>query len=68
MAKEKRKPAPQQMTVFEAGKLGGEKTAATHGRDFYERIGREGGRAGSKRRKNGQNGAPRRTGSRGSRG
>jgi general stress protein YciG len=31
------------MTVAEAGRLGGEKTAATHGREFYEEIGRKGG-------------------------
>jgi len=31
------------MTVAEAGRKGGEKTAATHGREFYEEIGRKGG-------------------------
>ena len=31
------------MTVAEAGRRGGEKTAATHGREFYEKIGRKGG-------------------------
>lgn len=31
------------MTVAEAGRRGGEKTAATHGREFYEAIGRKGG-------------------------
>jgi len=31
------------MTVAEAGRKGGEKTAATHGREFYEKIGRKGG-------------------------
>ena len=31
------------MTVAEAGRKGGERTAATHGREFYEQIGRKGG-------------------------
>jgi uncharacterized protein len=31
------------MTVQEAGKKGGMKTAETHGRDFYEAIGHKGG-------------------------
>ncbi|MGD6853358.1 MAG: KGG domain-containing protein, partial [Candidatus Bathyarchaeia archaeon] len=31
------------MTVAEAGRKGGQKTAATHGREFYEEIGRKGG-------------------------
>lgn len=31
------------MTVQEAGRRGGEKTAATHGREFYEEIGHKGG-------------------------
>jgi general stress protein YciG len=31
------------MTVKEAGHKGGEKTAETHGREFYERIGHKGG-------------------------
>ena len=68
MADEKKKAVPQQMTVFEAGRLGGERTAETHGRDFYERIGREGGKAsGRKNRRdvNNGNGIPRRTGRRG---
>ena len=30
----------------EAGRAGGEATAATHGRDFYEQIGRQGGSQG----------------------
>jgi uncharacterized protein len=34
---------PGQMTVSEAGKRGGERTAATHGHGFYEDIGRKGG-------------------------
>ena len=40
MAKEKRKG---KMTVQEAGRLGGEKTAQTHGREFYNEIGSKGG-------------------------
>ena len=31
------------MTVEEAGRLGGEKTAETHGRKFYSEIGSKGG-------------------------
>jgi len=31
------------MTVQEAGRRGGEKTAQTHGREFYEEIGHKGG-------------------------
>jgi Stress-induced bacterial acidophilic repeat motif. len=31
------------MTVAEAGRKGGEKTAETHGREFYSEIGRKGG-------------------------
>jgi len=31
------------MTVEEAGRLGGEKTAETHGRGFYSEIGSKGG-------------------------
>lgn len=40
------------MTVAEAGKKGGETTAATHGHEFYEEIGRKGGEVGG--RKGGQ--------------
>jgi general stress protein YciG len=32
------------MTVAEAGRLGGKKTAKTHGEKFYREIGRKGGR------------------------
>ena len=32
-----------EMTVEEAGHKGGEKTASTHGREFYREIGRKGG-------------------------
>ncbi len=31
------------MTVREAGQKGGEKTAETHGHEFYEKIGQKGG-------------------------
>ncbi len=31
------------MTVEEAGRMGGEKTASTHGEEFYSEIGRKGG-------------------------
>jgi uncharacterized protein len=31
------------MTVEEAGRLGGEKTAETHGPEFYSEIGSKGG-------------------------
>ena len=34
------------MTVSEAGKRGGEKTAETHGHEFYEEIGKKGGQKG----------------------
>lgn len=33
------------MTVQEAGRLGGSKTAERHGREFYQRIGKKGGAA-----------------------
>ena len=33
----------RKMTVEEAGRLGGEKTAATHGEEFYSEIGHKGG-------------------------
>ena len=31
------------MTVQEAGRKGGKRTAETHGREFYEKIGHKGG-------------------------
>lgn len=40
MAKEKRRG---KMTVEEAGRMGGIKTAETHGREFYSEIGTRGG-------------------------
>jgi len=35
-----------EMTVSEAGRRGGEKTAKTHGHKFYESIGKRGGQKG----------------------
>jgi len=35
-----------EMTVSEAGHLGGEKTAETHGHEFYQEIGHKGGEIG----------------------
>jgi general stress protein YciG len=35
-----------EMTVSEAGHRGGEKTAETHGHEFYEEIGKKGGEVG----------------------
>ncbi len=46
MAEERRerpKESKGEMTVSEAGRMGGEKTAETHGREFYEEIGHKGG-------------------------
>lgn len=40
MVKEKKKG---RMTVEDAGRMGGEKTAETHGREFYSEIGSKGG-------------------------
>lgn len=37
------------MTVSEAGRKGGEKTAETHGHEFYEEIGKKGGETVSKK-------------------
>ncbi len=37
------------MTVSEAGHRGGEKTAKTHGHEFYEEIGRKGGEVGGEK-------------------
>ena len=37
------------MTVEEAGRKGGEKTAKTHGHEFYEEIGHKGGEKGGKK-------------------
>ncbi len=35
-----------EMTVEEAGHKGGERTAKTHGKEFYEEIGHKGGEKG----------------------
>ena len=46
MAEDKRsskKDVQGTMTVQEAGRKGGMKTAQTHGKDFYEEIGHKGG-------------------------
>ncbi|HUI40086.1 MAG TPA: KGG domain-containing protein [Methanothrix sp.] len=46
MAEERRKSgksAKGTMTVQEAGRKGGQRTAMTHGREFYEEIGHKGG-------------------------
>lgn len=40
----KREQTP--VTVREAGKKGGMRTSETHGREFYEEIGRKGGEKG----------------------
>ncbi len=37
------------MTVAEAGRRGGLRTAETHGEDFYSEIGRKGGKIGGLR-------------------
>lgn len=37
------------MSVSEAGQKGGEKTASTHGREFYSEIGHKGGEKGGQR-------------------
>lgn len=37
------------MTVAEAGKRGGEKTARTHGHEFYQEIGHKGGKIGGRK-------------------
>jgi len=38
-----KKTEKHDMTVREAGKKGGERTAETHGHDFYSEIGHKGG-------------------------
>lgn len=45
MAEEKK----GKMTVEEAGRKGGEKTASTHGKEFYREIGHKGGEAGGRK-------------------
>ncbi len=47
MAEERtRKEGKGEMTVAEAGHKGGEKTAETHGHEFYKEIGHKGGEIG----------------------
>jgi hypothetical protein len=41
--KRREKVEKGKMTVQEAGRKGGMKTAETHGREFYEKIGQKGG-------------------------
>jgi uncharacterized protein len=41
--KSSKKDVKGTMTVQEAGRRGGMKTAQTHGKDFYEEIGHKGG-------------------------
>jgi general stress protein YciG len=41
--KSSKKDVKGTMTVQEAGRKGGMKTAQTHGKDFYEEIGHKGG-------------------------
>lgn len=38
-----------EMTVEEAGRMGGQKVAKTHGHEFYQQIGHKGGEAGGKK-------------------
>lgn len=42
MAEQKNEPQ-RDMSVSEAGHKGGERTAETHGHEFYEEIGKKGG-------------------------
>lgn len=52
MNDDNKKPQKQSgsMTVGEAGRKGGEKTAQKYGPDFFRRIGRKGGEARSENR------------------
>ncbi|HUO55874.1 MAG TPA: KGG domain-containing protein [Candidatus Paceibacterota bacterium] len=43
MANRKNNTGRGSMTTSEAGKKGGDKTASTHGREFYQEIGHKGG-------------------------
>jgi general stress protein YciG len=43
---EQQSPDKGDMSVREAGKKGGDATAATHDREFYQQIGHKGGEAG----------------------
>jgi hypothetical protein len=58
MAEERRRSSSEEstgredkgtMTVAEAGKKGGEKTAETHTHEFYQEIGHKGGEIGGQR-------------------
>jgi general stress protein YciG len=42
-------PEHRDMTVREAGHKGGETTKETHGHEFYEEIGRKGGKVGGEK-------------------
>jgi general stress protein YciG len=42
-------PEKGEMSVSEAGKRGGRRTAETHGHEFYEEIGRKGGESTSEK-------------------
>jgi len=42
-------PGTGEMSVSEAGRKGGETTASTHGREFYQEIGQKGGEIGGQR-------------------
>ncbi len=46
---ERKEQVKGKMTVEEAGHKGGEKTARTHGHEFYEEIGHKGGSKGGQR-------------------
>jgi hypothetical protein len=41
--REKGRESKGEMTVAEAGRMGGERTSKTRGREFYEEIGHKGG-------------------------
>jgi hypothetical protein len=43
IVEEKKGGKKGEMTVGEAGRKGGEETARTHGREFFEKIGHKGG-------------------------
>ncbi len=52
MAEERKRSSREEkgsMTVAEAGHKGGEKTAETHGHEFYKEIGHKGGEKGGQR-------------------
>lgn len=47
-----RKREQNPMTVREAGRKGGMRTAQTHGHEFYQNIGRKGGQKGGPKVRN----------------